>query len=54
MHRNYILKCKEIAWIGITVRFAEIPYILDSPELFLILVVYYGITNDTRKIMERN
>ena len=28
------------------------PSILDSPELFLILVAYYGITYDTGKIME--
>ena len=28
---------------------AEIPAIPDSPALFLVLAVYYGITNDTGK-----
>ena len=27
----------------------EMPGVSDSPELFLVLVVYYGITSDTGK-----
>ena len=32
---------------------SEIPGVPESPELFLFLVVYYGIMNDSKKIIEK-